>query len=86
MCQDRVDLRGSGLHQLVGGQADRAASVGHVVDLHNTNIKMSNVIKIRMPEPYNPCVRVRVHTDQRHVLACITDPNVDSTCLRTVQA
>ena len=52
MCQDRVDLRGSGLHQLVGGQADRAASVGHVVDLHNTNIKMSYVIKIRMPEPY----------------------------------
>ena len=34
MRQDGVDLRGSGLHELVGGQADGAAGVGHVVNLN----------------------------------------------------
>ena len=33
MRQDGVDLRGSGLHELVSGQADGAAGVGHVVNL-----------------------------------------------------
>ena len=34
MRQDGVDLRGSRLHELVGGQADGAAGVGHVVNLN----------------------------------------------------
>jgi hypothetical protein len=31
--QDGVDLGRSGLHEFVGGQADGAAGIGHVVDL-----------------------------------------------------
>ncbi len=33
MSQDGVDLGRSGLHEFVGGQADGAAGIGHVVDL-----------------------------------------------------
>ena len=32
VCADGVDLGGAGLVQLLGGQAERAARVGHVVD------------------------------------------------------
>ena len=33
MSEDGVDFRGSGLQQLLGGVADGAAGVGHVVNL-----------------------------------------------------